>query len=146
MTILILAINIQYSLMLITFLYGLVAPSHVCNVSGWPQALFYEQIIFFEKARFGPKPCLLRFRLAACALLFDEKDMHCWKNKCFLAKTSFWWIFVNIWQCRSISVNENHRCHAFSLHLCRHTHTHLQGDRQGNIVPYRAHIDTNRIY
>ena len=62
----------------------LVTPTHCCYVSGLPQApffLFEIRRVFFEKARFGvPKPCLLRFRLAAGSFCSQKKNM------CFVLK------------------------------------------------------------
>ena len=86
----------QYLLILIAFLYGLVTPTTVyesCRAAG---AFFFEKIrAFFEKARFGvPKPCLLRFSEPQ-ALFFQKNDMPFLKKVCFGQKLTF---LVNIGQ------------------------------------------------
>ena len=53
--------------------------------------------VFFEKARFGvPKPCLLRFRLAAGTFFFKKRHAYL-KKVCFCQKTDifnqYWSIF-----------------------------------------------------
>ena len=70
-----------------------------------PQALclYEKRHVFFVKTCFGlPKPCLLRFRLAAGAYFVLKNDMPFWKFV-FLTETNIFTqyltIFVNMYQC-----------------------------------------------
>ena len=81
----------QYLLILIGFVYVLVTPTHVYESQAAAGALFFEKRrVFFEKARFQlPKPCLLRFRLAAGAFCF------CFQTCFFVKKTHVLVVFLS---------------------------------------------------
>ena len=123
---------IQSLLILTVFLYGLVTPTHVCYVSGLPQALVFSNDMPFLKRRVLGSPS------HACyvsglpqAFLIWRKDMPFCFKACFCQKLA---LLVNICQYLSIFINVPYSW--LNIYVSRATNRHSLGNQSsiGNIL------------